>query len=34
MLLDIYRWKTKIKPFLNDDLCAFKNLKHLKIANF
>ena len=34
MLLDISRWKTYIKPFLNDDLCVFRNLEHVKIASF
>ena len=34
MLLDINRWKTYIKPSLNDDLCVFRNLKHVKIAYF
>ena len=34
MLLDIStRLKTKVKPFLNDVLCVFKNLKHLKMVN-
>ena len=34
MPLDIIWWKTRIKPFFNDDLCIFRSFKLLKIAKY
>ena len=30
----LIEWDAIFKPFLNNDLCAFKNLEHVKITNF